>query len=286
MKITDKIKVRRSVRTYKKENLTKEIQELVNKTLSEISHGPLESTVRFKLKSSSENQSSELKGLGTYGFIKNPPAFIVGTTEDTRQGLFDYGYLMEKVIIEMTGLNLGTCWLGGSFSRSSFSKVLQPRENEIIPAVTPVGISDDNMSFSEKLNRKGAKFHSRKSWNELYFQNDFNSNLSEKDAGAYIEPLEMLRIGPSASNKQPWRIIKKENSNIFHFYCTRSKGYYNPLVKFFKIKDLQLVDIGISMYHFEETAKELNLKGSWKIEDPEVSELPELTEYCISWIGK
>lgn len=33
--------------------------------------------------------------------------------------------------------------------------------------------------------------------------------LEKEEAGNYEAALEMVRIAPSASNKQPWRILKK-----------------------------------------------------------------------------
>jgi hypothetical protein len=63
--------------------------------------------------------------------------------------------------------------------------------------------------------------------------------LPEGAAGRYLDPLEMLRLGPSASNRQPWRVIKEQGRDIFHLYLRRSKGYD----KLIKAVDLQRMDI-------------------------------------------
>ena len=47
--------------------------------------------------------------------------------------------------------------------------------------------------------------------------------------------------------------------------------------------DLQRVDMGISMCHFEMTAAELGLAGQWRVEAPDIGPLPELTGYVASW---
>ncbi|MGB4438289.1 MAG: nitroreductase family protein [Sedimentibacter sp.] len=62
---------------------------------------------------------------------------------------------------------------------------------------------------------------------------------SSEKLGTYGVPIEMVRLGPSASNKQPWRIIKDKNS--YHFYLCRTKGYGS--VNF----DVQKNDLGIAM---------------------------------------
>jgi hypothetical protein len=88
--------------------------------------------------------------------------------------------------------------------------------------------------------------------------------------------LEMIRLAPSASNKQPWRIIK--TGDTFHFYLKRTPGYG----KISKGVDLQLIDMGIAMSHFELSCQELGMKGHWVNLDPGISS-SEIVDYCISW---
>jgi len=96
--------------------------------------------------------------------------------------------------------------------------------------------------------------------------------------------LEMVRIAPSASNRQPWRVIKVRDR--WHFYLQRTPGYRdNLLSRLTTVADLQRMDMGIAMSHFEMTAIELELTGSWVIRDPQI-ELPDAhTEYTVSWIA-
>ncbi len=46
----------------------------------------------------------------------------------------------------------------------------------------------------------------RKEWGDIFFSGNFGGKLSRRDAGDYGEALEMVRLAPSASNKQPWRV--------------------------------------------------------------------------------
>jgi len=88
----------------------------------------------------------------------------------------------------------------------------------------------------------------------------------------------MVRIGPSASNKQPWRILKEEEQNTYHFYIKYSEdkklSAYNQFVR---------LDIGIAVNHFDLTAKELKLGGEWKFLEPNLQS-PKNLKYVISWI--
>ncbi|MBN1979978.1 MAG: hypothetical protein JW795_00495, partial [Chitinivibrionales bacterium] len=101
--------------------------------------------------------------------------------------------------------------------------------------------------------------------------------LLPSEAGAYHQVLEMVRLAPSAANKQPWRVIKQEH--LFHFCLDHSKMY--RLI--FKHFDIQRLDIGIALCHFELTAREKSLNGGWCFH-PEVQKtLPENVSYVTTW---
>ena len=85
--------------------------------------GPFGNSSRFTLISSTASERNSLRGLGTYGFIRDAGGFIIGAVDnEARHNLEDFGYLMEKVILRATAMGLGTCWLGGTFTKSSFGR--------------------------------------------------------------------------------------------------------------------------------------------------------------------
>ena len=94
----------------------------------------------------------------------------------------------------------------------------------------------------------------------------------------------MVRLAPSASNKQPWRIVK--DGSAWHFYLQRTPKYGPGSVVFnvMKLADLQRVDMGIAMCHFELTARELGLDGKWARMNPGLEIPDERTEYVVSWV--
>jgi hypothetical protein len=49
--------------------------------------------------------------------------------------------------------------------------------------------------------------------------------------------------------------------------------------------DLQRVDMGIAMSHFELTANELGLDGRWEVDESARHKPDEWVEYTASWIG-
>ena len=126
--------------------------------------------------------------------------------------------------------------------------------------------------------RFAASSNQRKPWKELFFNESFDMPLEYKAAKEYAEAFESVRLAPSASNKQPWRILKK--GKAYHFYLKPNKGYAEGLGF-----NIQRVDLGIAMCHFEMALQELGIKGRWVVENPQINaaEIQNL-HYTVSWM--
>jgi len=189
---------------------------------------------------------------------------------------------MEKIILFSTDLGLGTCWLGGTFTRSKFAERITPNNDEIIPAVTSIGYIGGKPRKLDQRIRKSANSDQRLPWTDLFFDAE-GKPITQKKAGRYSTALEMVRLGPSASNKQPWRIVMDDDS--WHFYLQRTPGYRdNPYTARLEIADLQRVDIGIAMCHFEMTVKELGIEGSWEVINILKGSPRKEMEYVVSFV--
>jgi nitroreductase len=282
--IQEIIRQRYSCRSY----VDEPIQEVHRQTLTDFlgaqQIGPLATHARFELVTASQHDRQSLKGLGTYGFIKNPTGFIIGAVEQGQNNLEDYGYLLEHAILAATDIGIGTCWLGGSFTKSSFAKKISLRDKETIPAVVAAGYDEEKKGRNGQF-RKYMGATRRLPMDRLFFEESFGNLLAIESADTYAQPLEMVRWAPSASNKQPWRIVRIDDA--WHFYLQRTKGYGKGTLLFniLRLADLQRVDMGIAMCHFELTARELGLKGSWVLNDPKL-QIPKGAEYIVTWIAK
>jgi hypothetical protein len=279
MVTTDTIKKRVSCRTYENKPLSESDQQKLKDVLSQNVQGPFGNQIRFELIDLTEKEHKQLKTLGAYGFIKGATTFIVGAVTKGSLDMEDYGYCMEKNILVATYLGLGTCWLGGTFNRSASASRINKREDEVIPAITPVGYPKDKKSIMDSTIRFIVKSSSRKAWEELFFDGDTGRPLPRDVAGKYELPLACVRIGPSASNRQPWRVVKEKGGEVFHFYISRTPGYAEKYPEV----SLQDVDMGIAICHFEIALQDMNLKGSWQIVQ---SPPPQRgLEYIVSWMG-
>lgn len=274
--VTDLIRQRRSVRNYSREGFTPELENRIREILSLYVQGPMGNRVTFHLVHKPSIKGKKIK-LGTYGFIKGARYFVAGTVKKAAFAEEDYGYLLEIIMLHMLDMGLGTCWLGGTFKRSEWAELLKIHSGAVIPAITPVGNPAASMSKREQWIRKGAKSDQRKPREELFFTGDFSEPLTPGPSDNLFTPLEMVRLGPSASNKQPWRIVQRGDN--FHFFLSRTPGYG----KYVNHVELQRIDMGIAMAHFELACRETGIRGEWKRVEHGISS-DENTEYIVSWV--
>lgn len=273
--ISEIIKERKSVRTYKQNDIDEEKIVKIEAFMNNL-QGPFNEKVRFKIINSNEPLKGEK--IGTYGIIKGANMFIAVAYENGDMALEEVGYKMEKLILYITSLELGTCWIGGTFNKSEFSKAMDLNSNEILPIVTPIGKSEEKKRFIERAMKFFAKSKKRKDWCELFFLRDFSIPLTPViNLGYFKDILENVRLAPSALNKQPWRIVK--DSNKFHFYINSPKIKNDELTF-----DIHRIDIGIAMCHFDLTCKEFGLEGRFIKDNPEIENVPKNTDYIITWV--
>lgn len=247
-----------------------------------IREGPRGTAVRFRLIASTQKDTDALRGLGTYGFVRGASGFIVGAAAVGEGWLEDYGHALEKLVLLATDLGLGTCWLGGSFTRSSFSHAIAAADSERVPAVAALGVIPDLDAARNGVIRRRVHGDQRLPWESIFFNGRFGVPLTPEAAGAFAPVLEMVRLAPSASNKQPWRIVREGNS--WHIFLQRTSGYAGLLAgRLLGVEDIQRVDIGIAMCHFELTARELGLQGAWTVRAPHTGTLDRLVEYAVTW---
>lgn len=269
------IKKRISVRTYSRQPVPADV---LGKLQEYIRHpeGPFDASVRFALLNKPMEKSEAGIKLGTYGVIQGASLFLAAAIKKEAHGPEQLGYALEKVILYCTSLGLGTCWLGGTFNKGSFSAAMDLSPEELLPIVAPVGYPSALRGPMDMLFKPLPSIRPRKPFTALFFENSFQTPLAATDAGAYEIPLEMVRLAPSAANRQPWRIVR--TSGQFHFYLAHDS--LNASHSY----DIQKVDMGIALCHFELTARELGLKGKWASHDPQAPGAAKGLEYIITWI--
>ena len=270
------VRLRKSVRTYENRPLEKTDKDKVDACILEIlaEDEPFPADISIRLLEAAPGTDTEK--LGTYGVIRGAKDFLCVTVKDTESAMEAVGYRFEKLVLYATAMGLGTCWLAGTFNREQFSDALRLETDDIFPIVCPIGYPLQKQTLISSVFRKVGKSDQRKEWSELFFENEFGSPLTTEAAGEYAFPLEMMRLAPSAANRQPWRIVHKDG--VFHFY---REG--NPKSKY--PYDLQRLDVGIGACHFHLAAGERALAGTFtKLSDTGI-DAPSDVKYLFSWLA-
>lgn len=265
----DAVKIRKSVRTFTGEPLTEKDKTLINEYLENTDNltGIHGNVMKVRLIETKDRTTSKI---GTYGIIKNAPAYLVVTSVNTKDAMLDCGYVVERFLLFLADHGLGTCWMGGTFNRSKLTEQIQLSEDEMVPIITPVGYGHHKRSLSDKLIRNLAKGDDRLNFDDLFFKDAFNKGVIDQ---GLRERLENVRLAPSASNKQPWRVLVDSNGNA-HFYIRRTPNYAGEKLGY----DIQWLDMGIAASHYELALN--NFK--FKVEDPMLDGTPEDFKYVIT----
>jgi len=266
------IQKRRSSRSFADGVLNKENRNLLETFMKDFNC----QDYRFDLIDYSFEEGAKI---GTYGLIKNAKAYIFAigkkAMSEEKSKHIDFGYDFEQIILKATDLGFDTCWMAMTFSHEEIINILGLSEDEHIIMVSPLGYGLPPKGI-QKLTRMVVKADQRVAFEKLFYQDDFKHELTMEAAGAYSGPLNMVRLGPSAGNSQPWRVVM--NSEGFDFYVKSKPLYENRKNQRINVG---LNDMGIAKMHFEYVAKKYNLEGRWIIkEKAPLKELP----YVFSWI--
>lgn len=267
MKIMDAIRARRSVRTFDGTALRPEdAQKLL--AFAEKVENPYDIPITWKLLDAKEHGLSSPVIVGT-------DTYIAGKLRRAPHAEEAFGYAFEKVVLFAQSLGVGTTWIAGTMNRGAFEKAMALADGEVMPCVSPLGYPAQKMSLRESMMRRGVKADSRFAFGEIFFDASFDAPLTEQKAGALLPALEAVRLAPSAVNKQPWRAVVCGDK--VHFYEKRSKGYVSG-----DGWDLQMIDLGIALAHFELAAQESGLVVRLELAEPALAN-PEQMQYVATY---
>ena len=211
------IEVRHSCRTYSRtpldESAVAAIKEIIQEN-NEISGFDFE-----LIEDGSKAFSSFFR---TYGSFKNVRAVIlIKGKKDIPKMLEQAGYFGEDIVLSLTDLKLGTCWVGGTYDPKKF---IIPEDEKLVAVIT-VGIPMDADFFKKPVTRK------RKSYEKRYSSDTDEVPQWLKDGAIAVQK------APSALNSQKAVFVYDSVSgHVEGTACGRSK--------------FDDVDLGIAERHF------------------------------------
>ncbi|MFP4199041.1 MAG: nitroreductase family protein [Halanaerobium sp.] len=188
--------------------------------------------------------------LGSYGRITGAPAYLafVGS-KDSPHLEKKIGYSGEAVILEATALELGSCWVSGTFKAERVKADLDFKPSEKLYAISPLGYPEAKPTISERILKTVISSKNRKDLKKLIINQD---NLEELP-GWMKKALKAARLAPSAVNRQPWRFEIGEDSITVQLDSIEEKE-----------EQSKKLDCGIAMLHLEVGALKAGVSGSWK----------------------
>ena len=241
MTTSEAIRHRRSVRTFDGNPVGKELSE-------QLMEFALAQTNPYGIPISWFLLDAEKLGLRS-PVITGERAYLTGKLRRLPHAEEAFGYAFEAILLYAETLGLGSTWIAGTLNRAAFERAVALGEGEVMPCVSPIGRPAAKMSLRETVMRKGVRADSRMDFGDLFFHGDCKTPLSPKEAGALAGPLELVRLAPSAVNRQPWRVAVEETK--VRFFEKRSRGYVSS-----DGWDLQKIDLGIALAHFDLAVKE------------------------------
>lgn len=155
------------------------------------------------------------------------------------------GYFGEKLVLAATQLDLGTCWVAGTFNRSTIHADLV--EGEVLHDVIPIGYVSDRMPLKQRTIRKALRGRSKK------LEEMFEGPTPLAEAPEWIQAcIDAVGKAPSAINEQPV---------VFAW-----AGGEAPIVaRLARVRTgKEYTDLGIAKYHFELAAHACGVEGSWE----------------------
>lgn len=270
--VVEAVRKRRSVRTYDGRPLEAPDREAIM-GLADTLGNPFGVPVRIHFAERGLNEDGEK--LGTYGVIKGASSFLGVSVPDVELAALAAGYEFETLILHATSRGLGTVWLAATFSRESFAFAMDIPSDSLFPAISPIGYPAKPRML-ESVMRSVARSSTRKGWEELFFEGSFGNPLSKEAAGDFSEPLELLRLAPSAVNAQPWRVVKDRDA--FHFYAVHKPAASKDEAM------IKRVDLGIAVCHFCLSVQERGIGGGFRsVSQPACEGVPANAHYVISW---
>jgi nitroreductase len=181
--------------------------------------------------------------LGRYGRIDDAPsaALMIGPKGSGES----VGYVGEAFILEATRLGVGTCWVAGTFDRLKAPKMTELGPAETVICTTPLGVPTPKAEADEKALRRLVRASRRKPLLEI---------APGAGSGGWppwaLAAVEAARIGPSGSNRQPWRF---SYDGIGLVLTCPPTAYFTANV-----------DRGIAMLHVELGAAHAGVTGRWE----------------------
>ncbi|MBU3161403.1 nitroreductase family protein [Clostridium frigoris] len=230
------IKLRKSIRKYKDVDVSPEhlqnIKTIINGAKHLFNNIPME----VLLIEDGSKITDTFKGLiSKYTKVK-APHYLAFTSEIQEGHLENIGFIGEEIVLMLTELGIGTCWLGSAIKQDLFKTIFTVKENQNYIILIAFGYPLEPLK----------PVTTRKRF-------DKSKIITGALDTQYETIVQSIIDAPSAINSQPWKLAI--NNNKFDLFLENK----NILTKKI-LKDTNHIDIGIGLSHLYNSAIELGYK--------------------------
>lgn len=217
------ILLRKSRRTYPGKPVTCQEQDRINEIIAEINQ---ESGLSIKF--IEDGNSAFASAKKTYGLFPGVVSIIALKGKRRDADLSEkVGYYGERLVLDITDMGLGTCWVGGSFDRDK----VESAEDERLIAVITLGQVHPSLSAREETVRKAIAVNHKEGRDMLV------SDVAWDDIPSWLRNgMDAVALAPSTKNSQKTKFYYEKGKVI-----AKIAGDYG----------MDMVDLGIAKCHFE-----------------------------------
>lgn len=178
MEFIDVIRNRKSIRSYKNEDVEEEKLKIILEAARLAPSWANKQCWKYIVVNDKEKIQKLASGI-INSWMKNAKIVVVACADPKKSGtrngmdyyLVDVAISMEHLILAATDLGLGTCWIGG-FDETKVKKILEIPEKIKVVAMTPVGYPSEP-AMRNRILRKIIKADSRKPLQNMFYFNNW-----------------------------------------------------------------------------------------------------------------
>jgi nitroreductase len=200
------IMARHSTRRYAKQPLAASTLDQVREIIADVR--PLVANNHFQVLIRDVAQGEDLAAaFGGYGRIVSPPHYLVPYIVGEALPLTDLGYRVEQIAVRLTGLGIGSCYVGSlgreDAVRARFGLPEEARIGAFLIYGSPaIGLGGRAVNAAI---RRVAGATNKLPATRTFFDGTFDHPGAPPEDLAPL--IEAARHAPSAANAQPWRFL-------------------------------------------------------------------------------
>jgi hypothetical protein len=271
MDLYNAIDRRTSVRKYENRTFNANIINEIKQKIIDVQ--PLYKDIKARIEFIENPEDANSIGMGFFhGIAKiNAPYCIVAISKIKNGYKENIGFMQEQLVLELTDMGIGTCWLGTFHEerlRQLLSLSVEAGITNVISLGYPLEGSFRNNGFR---NLVGSK---RKKADELAYYNIWGESASKylAENAAIKTALNYSILAPSGGNKQPVYVLFTDSYISFFVKNKNNDVVVNPWAE---------LDAGIFISHFYLCCKEQKINVSF-FSDPDANSVPPDYSYIIS----